>query len=189
MLGILVLGPTLGFVSSLDAGDRTLGSAPDPGILKTKVKPDDVGVWVDGKYAGHTDRFSGPGEHLYLPPGRHEVRFTLAFFEDYTTTVDIQAGVKTFIRHRMEPSSEKPPDGPFGKVKIQPPTAELNAAVLVDGRQIGYADQVNKIAQTLLLETGEHKIELHYAGYRPYETTVHIEADKKYVITPSLTPE
>lgn len=185
----LALALLMGSVSPALAGDKTLGSASDPGVLKTKVKPDDAGVWVDGEYAGHADRFNGPGENLYLSPGEHEIRFTMVYFKDHTTKVTIVQGEKTVIRQRLEPSGEPHPTGPFGRVRIQPTGDLLNAAVIVDGMHIGYADQVNKIAQTLLLLPGEHKIELVYAGYQPYVTTITVEANKKQIITPTLTPK
>jgi hypothetical protein len=65
----------------------------------------------------------------------------------------------------------------------------LNAALIVDGMHVGYADQVNKIAQTLLLLPGQHTIELRYAGYQPYVTTITVEANQKQILTPTLTPK
>lgn len=171
------------------AGDRTIGTSSTPGVLKTKVKPDDAGIYVDGEYAGHADRFNGPGENLYLAPGEHEIRVSLVYYKDYTTKVTIQPGEKTVVQHAMAPSGEAHPTGPFGRIKISPPKSELNAAVIVDGMHVGYADQVNKIAQTLLLLPGPHKIELLYAGYQPYVTTITVEANKKQILTPTLTPK
>lgn len=184
--GLCLTALLLGSINPAVSGDRTLGSASNNGVLKTKVQPDDAGVWVDGEYAGHADRFNGPGENLFLSPGSHEIRFSMVYFKDYSTTVNIQPGGKTVVEYKLEPSGEKHPTGPFGKVKIQTPKSELNAAVLVDGMHIGYVDQINKIGQTLLLIPGEHKIELRYAGYQPYTTTVTVAANQKLVITPTL---
>jgi hypothetical protein len=185
----LVLGLSLlGAIGPAFAGDRTIGSSPNPGVLKTKVQPDDAGIYIDGEYAGHADRFNGPRENLFLPPGEHEVRVSLVYYKDYVTKVTIQPGEKTVIRHAMEPSGEAHPTGPFGRIKIDTPKSDLNAAVIVDGMHVGYADQVNKIAQTLLLLPGEHKIELLYAGYQPYVTTITVEAGKKQILRPTLTP-
>ena len=187
--GLLLAGLLLGSFGSTMAGDRTIGSSPNPGILKTKVSPDDAGIYIDGEYAGHADRFNGPGEKLFLPPGEHEVRVSLVYYKDYTTKDTIQPGEKTVMQHSMAPSGEAHPTGPFGRIKIDTPKADLNAALLVDGMHVGYVDQVNKIAQTLLLLPGEHKIELRYAGYQPYVTTIQVEANKKQTLTPTLTPK
>ena len=176
-------------IGQLAAGDRALGDRSDAGVLRTKVKPDDAGVWVDGKYAGHADRFSGPGENLYLSPGKHEIRFAIVYFKDYVTEVEIKPREKTVIRQDLQPSDEKPYTGEFGKVKIMTPNDQLNAAVLVDGRQICYADQINGLAQTLLIVPGRREIELHYAGYKPYKTTIEVEPNSKQAITPVLEPE
>ena len=187
--GLFLAGLLLGSFGSAMAGDRTIGSSPNPGILKTKVKPDDAGIYIDGEYAGHADRFNGPRENLFLTPGEHEVRVSMVYYKDYTTKVTIQPGEKTVMQHSMAPSGEAHPTGPFGRIKISPPKSELNAAVIVDGMHVGYADQVNKIAQTLLLLPGEHKIELLYAGYQPYVTTITVEANEKQILTPTLTPK
>lgn len=185
LMPTVVLSLAIAFPAA--AGDKTYGSAANPGILKTKVRPADAGVWIDGNYLGHADRFSGPGENLYLPPGEHEVRFTMVYFQDHVETVTIREGEKTIVRKKLEPSDEKRPTGPFGKVKIHPAGA-LNAAVLVNGRHIGYADQINKIAQTLLLEPGKHEIELRYEGYQPWKQTVEIQAGQRTVLEPQLAP-
>jgi hypothetical protein len=65
----------------------------------------------------------------------------------------------------------------------------LIAALIVDGMHVGYADQVNNIAETLLLLPGQHTIELRYAGYQPYVTTITVEANQKQILTPTLTPK
>lgn len=187
--GLLLAALLLFSFAPASAGDRTIGSSPNPGVLKTKVKPDDAGIYIDGEYAGHADRFNGPRENLFLTPGEHEVRVSIVYYKDYVTKVTIQPGEKTVIRHSMEPSGEAHPTGPFGRIKIDTPKSDLNAAVIVDGMHVGYADQVNKIAQTLLLLPGEHKIELLYAGYQPYVTTITVEAGKKQILTPTLTPK
>lgn len=185
---LLAIAAAALLAAPVHAGDKTVGSAANPGVLKTKVKPDDAGVWVNGEYVGHADRFSGPGENLFLPPGEHEIRFTMVYYQDYVEKVTIEPGEKTVIRKRLEPSDEKRPTGPFGKVKIHPAQA-LNAAVIVNGRHIGYADQINKIGQTLLLVPGKHEIELRYDGYKPYKTTIEVVAGARQVLTPTLEPE
>ncbi len=172
----------------MQAGDRRIGNHASPGELKTKVKPNNTGVWVDGEYAGHADRFSGPGERLYLDPGEHEIRLTRVFHHDHVEKVTIKSGEKTVLRHKMQPNGDKPAPGPYAKIKIHP-SPELNAGLIVDGYHIGYADQVNKIAQTLLLPAGEHTIELVYEGYKPYKTTINVKAGEKKVLTPTMEPE
>src|SRR5690606_13788115 len=119
--GLLLAALLLGSVAPAMAGDRTIGSSPNPGVLKTKVKPDNAGIYVDGEYAGHADRFNGPRENLYLTPGEHEIRVSLVCYRDYTTKVTTQAGEKTSVQHTMAPSGEAHPTGPFGRIKIQPP--------------------------------------------------------------------
>ena len=175
-------------IVAVQAGERRVGGEAGSGELKTKVKPANTGVWINGEYVGHVDQFSGPGEHLYLPAGEHKVKLTRVFYEPHETTVTIKEGEETLLRHKMAPNGDKPAPGPYGRIKIQP-TPELNVGLIVDGYHVGYADQVNKLAQTLLLSAGKHEIELVYEGYKPYKTTIEVEAGKKQILTPKMEKE
>jgi hypothetical protein len=145
-------------------------------------------VWINDQYVGHADRFDGPGQELFLNPGEYDVTFSLAYYKDFKTRIKIEPNSTTMIQHRLDPSDEKRPTGPFGTVKIKP-TPEHKVGVFVNARFIGHADEMNGPAQELLLEPGTHKIELKYAGYKTYETTIHAEANKKQVIKVTLEPE
>ena len=60
------------------------------GKLKTKIKPSEAAVWIDGKFVGHADRFNGPGQTLSLPAGDHDIRISLVYYQDYETKVTIE---------------------------------------------------------------------------------------------------
>jgi hypothetical protein len=158
------------------------------GKLKTKVTPADASVWINDQYVGHADRFDGPGQELFLNPGEYDVTFSLAYYKDFKTRVKIEPNSTTVIQQRLDPSDEKRPTGPFATVKIKA-TPEHKVGVFVNGRFIGHADEMNGPAQELLLEPGTHQIELKYAGYKPYKTTVKAVANQRYVIEVTLEPD
>jgi hypothetical protein len=161
-LSFLLLAPNLSF------------SQRQTGKLKTKIKPADAAVWVDGDFVGHADRFNGPGQALELSAGEHDIRVSLVYYEDYKTRVTVEPGKTTVVKSKLGPSDEKHPSPPFAKAKIRC-KPEVNAAVLVNGRFVGHADEMNGPMQALLLWPGDHQIEIRHAGYKPFKTALHVD--------------
>ncbi len=143
------------------------------GKLKTKIKPSEAAVWVDGKFVGHADRFNGPGQTLSLPAGDHDIRISLVYYQDYETKVTIEPNSTTVIKQQLGPSDEKRPGPPYaeGKLRCKP---DVDAAVIVNGRFIGHCDQMNGPAQALLLWVGRHEIEVRLSGYKAFKTSVDV---------------
>ncbi len=143
------------------------------GKLKTKVKPAEAAVWVDGKFAGHADRFNGPGQSLSLPAGNHDIRISLVYHQDYETKVTIEPNSTTVIKQQLGPSDERRPGPPYadGKLRCKP---DVDAAVMVNGRFIGHCDQMNGPAQALLLWVGHHDIEVRLSGYQTFKTSIDV---------------
>jgi hypothetical protein len=141
------------------------------GRLKTKIKPLEASVWVDGAFRGHADQFNGPGQSLTLPAGEHEVKISLVYFNDYTTKVTISPGQTAVIKQDLGPSGEIRPSPPYAEAKLRCKPL-VTAAVIVNGRFIGHCDEMNGPAQALLLWEGTHEIEVTNDGYQPYKTTV-----------------
>lgn len=158
------------------------------GMLKTKVVPSDAGVYVDGKYVGHADQFNGPGQKLYITPGEHEVRFSIAYYQDFSTKVNIQPNQTTVIQQSLGRSDEQLPKPPFGRIKIHvKPLAKT--AVIFNGRMAGHADQANGPGQVMVVEAGHYKIELAHAGYKPHVTEFDIAGNETKTITVTLEPD
>jgi len=61
------------------------------GYLKTDVKPTRTGVFVDGQYLGPAASSRIPCKYA-LAPGEHQLLLTDPRCEDYTTSIQIQAG-------------------------------------------------------------------------------------------------
>lgn len=174
---------------SASAKKRIYGDpAAATGMLKTKVSPSDSAVYVDGNYVGHADQFNGPGQKLYLTPGAHDVRFGIAYYEDYTTKVNVEANKTTVIRQSLNRSNEQPPKANLARVKIHVKPL-VKTAVIVNGRFVGHADQVNGPGQVMVLEAGHYKFELVHAGYKPYTAEIDIGANETKSITAVLEPD
>jgi hypothetical protein len=70
------------------------------------------------------------------------------------------------------------------KTKIQPP----EAAVWVDGKYMGHADEFNGPGQTLALPAGEHEVKISLVYYQDHKTKVTIESNQTTVIKQQLRP-
>lgn len=155
------------------------------GTLKTKVKPSDAAVYVDGSYVGHADQFDGPGQKLHLTPGPHDVRFSIAYYQDYSTRVNVEAHETAVIRQSLNPSDEQPPKTNLARVKIHVKPL-VKTAVIVNGRFVGHADQVNGPGQVLVVEAGHYTVVLAHAGYKPHTTEFDIGSEETKTITAIL---
>ena len=183
LVTLVLLAPPL-----IQGKDHYFGTGGEWGKLKTKVKPANAAVYVDGQYVGHADQFNGPWQELFLNPGEHEITFTVVYFQDYSTRVSIQANQTAVIERQLEPSGEQLPEPPLGIVKFRCDPM-CKGAVLVNGRFIGHADEMNGPMQRMVIEPGTYKIELLQAGYQPVETTVTVEANQTSVVEAKIVSD
>jgi len=83
-------------------GDDT-GKRAEYGSLRTSVRPTSAAVYVDGKYAGRADEFSGLDDMLELLPGMHTVEFEAEGYEPYRADVEVTAGGIVDVRYDLRP--------------------------------------------------------------------------------------
>lgn len=150
------------------------GASTGGGFLKTKVEPGRAGVFVDGKYVGPAANF-GMGRKYSLPEGRHEIRLTEPRYEEVTRTVEIHHGKTTTISERLTPRPLAKP--PFGRLRVV--GFDKYAAVYVNGRFCGHADEFSNFAQGLLLNPGPYSVRVAPSdGRAPHEERISIETNR-----------
>lgn len=99
-------------------------------------------------------------------------------YEELTTKVTIRAGKKTTIHETLK---ELPPaKPPFGRLRTE--STDKFAAVYVNDKYMGHADEFSNSAQGLLLNPGEYSVKVVPASGAPITQTVKIEADKTVVV-------
>ncbi len=76
------------------------------------------------------------------------------------------------------------PDVGGVRLKIRP----RDAQVFVDGYYAGIVDDFDGSFQSLRLEQGGHKIEIHMPGFQDYELDVHVQAGKTITLSEDLKP-
>jgi hypothetical protein len=151
--------------------------AQENGSLSVKTSTGRAGVFVDGKYVGPAANF-GVARTYQVPAGEHELKLADPRYEELTTKVMITAGKKTTIHQTLK---ELPPaKPPFGRLRTQSP--DKFAAVYVNDKYMGHADEFDNFAQGLLLNPGEYNVKAVPASGSPVTQTVKIEADKTVLV-------
>ncbi len=145
--------------------------------LKTNVNPGRAGVFVDGKYLGPAANFR-IGRTYALPAGKHEVKLVDPRFEEYSTTVELQAGKTTKVAQALKPLP--PPKGPLGGLRT--PIAEKYAAVYVNDHFCGHAGEFNNSSQRMMLPVGEYTVRIEHTTGGPLTKTVKIEEGKTVIV-------
>jgi hypothetical protein len=151
--------------------------AQQSGSLSVKTSTGRAGVFVDGKYVGPAANF-GVARTYQVPAGEHEVKLADPRYEELTTKVTITSGKKTTVHQSLK---ELPaPKPPFGRLRTQSP--DKFAAVYVNDKYMGHADEFDNFAQGLLLNPGEYNVRIVPASGSPVTQTVKIEADKTVLV-------
>lgn len=147
------------------------------GYLKTKVDPGRAGVFIDGKYVGPAANFKIARKYA-VAPGDHEVRLSEPRYEEVVRKVTIKANETTTVSEKMRALPLAKP--PFGKLRIL--GFDKYAAVYVNGRYNGHADEFSNFAQALLLNPGEYTVRIEPMTGTAHEEKVKIEADKETIV-------
>ena len=125
------------------------------GSLKVKSSPSRAGVFVDGKYLGPAENMTRARTYA-LAAGEHELVLREPRYQEFKTTVKIEAGKTTTVSQSLQ--SLPVPKPPFGQLKII--GYEKYAAVYVNGTFVGHADEFNGPRQALLLNPGDYDVKI-----------------------------
>ena len=171
--------PTVGIaaLALLSAGTALVAQTPGQAYLKTNVEPGRAGVFVDGKYQGPAANFR-IGRTYPLPPGKHEVKLVDPRYEEFSTTVDAQAGKTIKVAEKLKPLP--PAKGPFGGLRT--PVPEKYAAVYVNDKFYGHAGEFNNSTQKLMLPVGEYTVRVEPATGSPITQKIKIEEGKTVLV-------
>ena len=147
------------------------------GSLVAKVNPGRAGVFIDGKYLGPAANFRVARTYS-VPAGEHEVRLIDPRYQEFVTKVNIEAGKKLTLQQTLTPVPLAQP--PFGRLRTI--STDKFAAVYVDEKYCGHADEFSNFAQGLLLNPGEYDVKIVPSTGTPIEAKVKVEADKVLIV-------
>jgi hypothetical protein len=191
-------GPHFGYLASATSA------------IRTRVKPVETQVYVNGYYAGVVDDFDGVFQRLYVPAGRHQIELHLEGFANYRQSVYVGPGDTLEIDHQMRPlapggvteplSPPQPspldwgttppavaddrPASPFGILALRVDPAD--AEILVDDE--AWTALEGRAELVIHLEAGWHRLEIRKEGYQPFRTEVELSEGATTRLGVKLTP-
>lgn len=165
-------------ISGLLVATGTLFAQGATGYVKAKVNPGRAGVFIDGKYVGPAANFRIARKYA-VAPGEHEVRLVEPRYEEYVTKVTVQSGKTATVSQALK--AVPPAKPPFGRLRTV--SADKFAAVYINDRFFGHADEFSNSSQGVLLNPGTYDVRIEpVAGGNVVKKTVTIEADKVVVV-------
>jgi len=170
--------PALLAMSALFACGALSAQSQSTAYLKVKANPGRVGVFVDGKYVGPAANFKIARKYA-VPPGKHEIKLIDPRYEEGTASVELTAGKTTTISQTLKPLPT--PKGPFGTLRTR--SADKFAAVYINDKFYGHADEFSNSSQGLLLPPGEYTVRIEpVSGGSAVAKKVQIEAGKTVLV-------
>jgi len=177
--------------------------------IRTRVRPAETEVYVNGYYAGLADDFDGVFQRLYLPAGEHVVELRLAGYQSFRQQVYVGPGNTSELNHQMRPlrsgeTDEPPPPpraipqewteplpnmaggpvSPFGilAVRVEP----ADAQIYVDGEAWSAAQDLSEFV--IHLPAGWHQLEVRKQGYQPFTAKLELSEGQTSRLGVKLEP-
>ena len=144
-------------------------------------------VWVDGQYLGYIDELKGRRKLLLLP-GEHDLKLTLAGYEDVNGTISVEPGERREYRVRMkrDPNAYYVDESQTGQVQVA--VKPDRAAVFVNDRYAGHVAAFDG-KSGLRVSEGTHKFRVALPGYQPFETELTVRAGQHYKLETVLVAD
>jgi hypothetical protein len=142
--------------------------------------PQGAAAYVDGTYYGLTPALA-PG----LNAGTHQVRFSLAGFQDYLGFVTVVGGQTTTVTQTLvvAPTGTPTPTPVPGTGTIAVTSVPGGAQVFLDSAYVGISPLTIPSVQP-----GSHVVTITQTGYQNYAVTVTVQSDQIAQVSGTLTP-
>jgi hypothetical protein len=173
------VGAALGLILFCASFPAIAKKKSDVGYLETHVNPTRAGVFVDGKYLGPAANF-GFARKYELTPGEHKLLLTEPRNEDYSTTIQIEAGKTLKIERTLAALPLVKP--PFAMLKTK--SDSKFDGVWVNDKFMGHVDEFDNPYQFLLLPPGEYTVRIAAPnGDTKHEEKVTLTANQTTTVT------
>jgi hypothetical protein len=178
--------------------------------VRTRVRPVETEVYVNGYYAGAADDFDGSFQRLYLPSGVHEIELFLEGYQSYREVARLAPGETFELRHqmlRLTPGQVSRPPLPPRAVpdewRSQPDDGRTDRPASPDGvlslhvetpeSQVFVDDELwlgteGQTAFVIHIPAGTHVIEVRKPGHQTFRTEVALSAGSSVQLSVHLLP-
>jgi hypothetical protein len=170
----------VGLGSALAADNQILAEVRFSGASNVEKN---AGVWVDGQYVGYLNELKGDKQVLLLP-GKHEFAVRQAGYKDFTNESVLEPGEVVMMKVRLikDVTLPMPKDTAELKIAVKP----SRAAVFIDDRFIGHADEFDGLGHGLVVTPEKHRVRIALPGYQTFETEVTVRPHQKLKIETEL---
>jgi len=165
------------------------------GAIRTRVRPLETEIYLNGYFAGIADDFDGVFQRLYVPAGEHVIALRLAGYRSFTRQVYVAPGDTFTLDHRMDalrsgetgelppspqalpedwneppPPTSGQPASPFGilAIHVEPGDAQIH----VDGEAWSAVRGLPELV--VHLPAGWHQLEIRKEGYQTFATKLEL---------------
>jgi hypothetical protein len=170
----------LGLGSALAADNQILAEVRFSGATSVERN---AGVWVDGQYVGYLEELKGDKQILLLP-GKHQFAVRQAGYKDFTEESVLEPGQVVMMKVRLMKDTSLPMPTQTAELKIS--VKPGRAAVFIDDRFIGHADEFSGLGHGLLVTPDKHRVRIALPGYQTFETEVTVRPNQKLKIETEL---
>jgi hypothetical protein len=150
---------------------------PDTGDLQVSSAPSGASVYLNGDYRGVTP----PDDSLdivNLAPGSYTIVVKKSGYQDYSTTVTIQAGKTVQMNAPLQPASQAPETA-----SVQITSSPGGADIYINGAYVGITPlSFQKVA------AGTYTVEIRLQGYTSYSTTGQVIPGQNIQLSAALSP-
>ncbi len=214
-LGSYYSGPEVHVYGGGGGGSSAYQRDIGRGALDLDLRPESAEIYVDGVYVGVADQYDGFPTYLWLEEGTYEIAFYKDGYETIFRQYTIYPGVTIEVNDRMRKGDAVPPTGAYPSSSGPPaasPSSGSNpsagtggnpafggddsrvvitatpgdAAVYLDGHFVGTAAEVSELGAGLIVEPGDHVIDVIRPGYDSQQVPVSVAAGERVELKLSL---
>jgi hypothetical protein len=176
--------------------------------VRTRVRPSETEIYVNGYFAGVADDFDGTFQRLYLPAGAHEIDLFLAGYQSHREIVRLGPGETFELRHQMlklgsgqvsrppmspraipddwqtrpEETAIDRPASPDGVLSLRVDTTD--AQVFVDNEL--WLGTQGQTAFVMHVPAGTHVVEVRKPGHQTFRTEIALSAGSSVQLSVQL---
>jgi hypothetical protein len=152
-------------------------SNPPTGDLHVTSTPSSAAVYLNGNYQGVT-AIDGPLDITDLPPGTYTVLVKKPGFQDYSTTITIEAGKLVQVNAPLEQSS-RAPAAASAEIVSNPSGAD----VYINNAYMGITP-----LSFQNVPAGTYTVDIKMTGYNTYSTTGQVAPGQNIRVLAALSP-